>query len=196
MMKFLLKRNKEFIFTHSCWMSTQVCIYLCPVLVIIDSMFQSSLYYPPSFYSFCHLLQMLLKPLLMFIILMTVQIVSYRYVKFPFLALTWCRRHSIIMSHYCFHCFLIFGYDEIPWWCTLCPLHQVRAVFCRLTIWYMSILCLHYVGIHKLKASLPPRDPKSIRAQPYDPIPPVAEQISLKWWLLCFDEFQVTLLIL
>ena len=95
MMKFLLKRNKEFIFTHSCWMSTQVCIYLCPVLVIIiDSLFQSSLYYPPSFYSFCHL-QMLLKPLLTFIILMTVQIVSYRYVKFPFSALTWCRRHSI-----------------------------------------------------------------------------------------------------
>ena len=95
MMKFLLKRNKEFIFTHSCWMSTQVCIYLCRVSVIIDSMFQSNLYYPPSFYSFCHLLQMLLKPLLTFIILMTVQIVSYRYVKFPFSALTWCRRHSI-----------------------------------------------------------------------------------------------------
>ena len=93
MMKFLLKRNKEFIFTPSCWMSTQVCIYLCPVLVIIDSMFQSSLYYPPSFYSFCHLLQMLLKPLLTFIILMTVQIVSYR--SFPFSSLTWCRRHSI-----------------------------------------------------------------------------------------------------
>jgi len=47
-------------------------------------------------------------------------------------------------------------------------------------------------GIHKFKARLPPRDPKSIRAQPYDPIPPVAEQISSKWWLLCFDEFQVT----
>lgn len=47
-------------------------------------------------------------------------------------------------------------------------------------------------GIHKFKARLPPRDPKSIRAQPYDPIPPVAEQISSQWWLLCFDEFQVT----
>ena len=59
----------------------------------------------------------------------------------------------------------------------------------------MYIFHLRYAGIHKLKASLPPRDPKSIRAQPYDPIPPVAEQISLKWWLLCFDEFQVTFLI-
>ena len=51
---------------------------------------------------------------------------------------------------------------------------------------------LSCTGIHNLKARLPPRDPKSIRAQPYDPIPPVAEQISSKWWLLCFDEFQVT----
>ena len=47
------------------------------------------------------------------------------------------------------------------------------------------------LGIHKLKSSLPPRDPKSVRSQPFDPIPPVAKQISSKWWLLCFDEFQV-----
>ena len=51
---------------------------------------------------------------------------------------------------------------------------------------------LSCTGIHKFKSRLPPRDPKSIRAQPYDPIPPVAEQISSQWWLLCFDEFQVT----
>ncbi|XP_068698309.1 AFG1-like ATPase [Montipora foliosa] len=49
-----------------------------------------------------------------------------------------------------------------------------------------------HASIHKLKSSLPPRDPKSVRAQPFDPIPPVSEQISSKWWLLCFDEFQVT----
>ena len=30
-----------------------------------------------------------------------------------------------------------------------------------------------------------------MRSQPFDPIPPVAKQISSKWWLLCFDEFQV-----
>ena len=48
-------------------------------------------------------------------------------------------------------------------------------------------------GIHRLKSSLPPRDPKSVRAQPFDPIPPVAEQIGSQWWLLCFDEFQVRL---
>lgn len=47
-------------------------------------------------------------------------------------------------------------------------------------------------GIHKLKMSLPARNPKSVRAQPFDPIPPVAEKISSQWWLLCFDEFQVT----
>ena len=50
---------------------------------------------------------------------------------------------------------------------------------------------LFFLGIHKLKSSLPPRDPKSVRSQPFDPIPPVAKQISSKWWLLCFDEFQV-----
>lgn len=57
---------------------------------------------------------------------------------------------------------------------------------------YLVQKALFCAGIHRLKARLPPRDPKSIRAQPFDPIPPVAEQISSQWWLLCFDEFQVT----
>ena len=89
--------KKQRVHFHSFMLDVHSSMYLslpC-VSIIIDSMFQSSLYYPPSFYSFCHLLKMLLKPLLTFIILMTVQIVSYRYVKFPFSALTWCRRHSI-----------------------------------------------------------------------------------------------------
>lgn len=30
------------------------------------------------------------------------------------------------------------------------------------------------------------------KPKPYDPIPPVAEAISTKSWLICFDEFQVT----
>ncbi|KAK3738452.1 hypothetical protein QZH41_017090, partial [Actinostola sp. cb2023] len=48
------------------------------------------------------------------------------------------------------------------------------------------------VGVHKQKKLLPPRDPKSMRSQPFDPIPPVATEISQEVWLLCFDEFQVT----
>ena len=56
----------------------------------------------------------------------------------------------------------------------------------------LTEFCLTFVsGIHKLKMSLPARNPKSVRAQPFDPIPPVAEKISSQWWLLCFDEFQV-----
>lgn len=70
-------------------------------------------------------------------------------------------------------------YDEVP-------------VEKKQRVHFHSFMLDVHSSIHKLKASLPPRDPKSIRAQPYDPIPPVAEQISLKWWLLCFDEFQVT----
>lgn len=56
----------------------------------------------------------------------------------------------------------------------------------------LTEFCVTFVsGIHKLKMSLPARNPKSVRAQPFDPIPPVAEKISSQWWLLCFDEFQV-----
>jgi predicted ATPase len=29
------------------------------------------------------------------------------------------------------------------------------------------------------------------KTQSYDPIPPVAKEISEEAWLLCFDEFQV-----
>ena len=35
-----------------------------------------------------------------------------------------------------------------------------------------------------------PRNPGT-KAKPYDPIGPVAREISEETWLLCFDEFQV-----
>ncbi|XP_062428660.1 AFG1-like ATPase isoform X3 [Rhea pennata] len=47
------------------------------------------------------------------------------------------------------------------------------------------------VGIHRLKQSLPKRKP-GFMAKSYDPIAPVAEEISEEASLLCFDEFQVT----
>ncbi|XP_035420754.1 AFG1-like ATPase isoform X2 [Cygnus atratus] len=47
------------------------------------------------------------------------------------------------------------------------------------------------VGIHRLKQSLPKRKP-GLMAKSYDPIAPVAEEISEEASLLCFDEFQVT----
>ncbi|XP_032957518.1 AFG1-like ATPase isoform X2 [Rhinolophus ferrumequinum] len=45
--------------------------------------------------------------------------------------------------------------------------------------------------IHRLKQSLPKRKP-GFMAKSYDPIAPVAEEISEEACLLCFDEFQVT----
>ncbi|KAM6367069.1 AFG1-like ATPase isoform 2-T2 [Alca torda] len=47
------------------------------------------------------------------------------------------------------------------------------------------------VGIHRLKQSLPKRR-AGFMAKSYDPIAPVAEEISEEAALLCFDEFQVT----
>ncbi|XP_007484467.1 AFG1-like ATPase isoform X2 [Monodelphis domestica] len=45
--------------------------------------------------------------------------------------------------------------------------------------------------IHRLKQSLPKRKP-GLMAKSYDPIAPIAEEISEEACLLCFDEFQVT----
>uniref|UniRef100_A0A8C0H8H1 AFG1 like ATPase n=1 Tax=Chelonoidis abingdonii TaxID=106734 RepID=A0A8C0H8H1_CHEAB len=45
--------------------------------------------------------------------------------------------------------------------------------------------------IHRLKQSLPKRKP-GLMAKSYDPIAPIAEEISEGACLLCFDEFQVT----
>lgn len=45
--------------------------------------------------------------------------------------------------------------------------------------------------IHRLKKSLPKRKAGRM-ARVYDPIAPIAEEISEEACLLCFDEFQVT----
>lgn len=45
-------------------------------------------------------------------------------------------------------------------------------------------------GIHRLKQSMPKRKVGKM-ARSYDPIAPVAEEISEEACLLCFDEFQV-----
>ncbi|XP_048452971.1 lactation elevated protein 1 homolog B isoform X2 [Rhincodon typus] len=47
------------------------------------------------------------------------------------------------------------------------------------------------VGIHRLKQTLPKRKP-GLMAKSYDPIAPIAAEISDESCLLCFDEFQVT----
>lgn len=47
-----------------------------------------------------------------------------------------------------------------------------------------------HARIHRLKQSIPRQ--QGTKPQPYDPIGPVAREISEETWLLCFDEFQVT----
>ncbi|XP_060072077.1 AFG1-like ATPase isoform X2 [Ylistrum balloti] len=47
------------------------------------------------------------------------------------------------------------------------------------------------VGIHAIKQTIP-RQYNVQKIEPFDPIPPVAKEISDETWLLCFDEFQVT----
>ena len=47
-------------------------------------------------------------------------------------------------------------------------------------------------GIHEVKRQIP-RNHDSHKPRPFDPISPVAKDISKETWLLCFDEFQVKL---
>lgn len=54
---------------------------------------------------------------------------------------------------------------------------------------YYILFCT-MLGIHRLKQSMPKRKAGKM-AKSYDPIAPVAEEISEEACLLCFDEFQV-----
>ena len=49
----------------------------------------------------------------------------------------------------------------------------------------------NFSGIHKVKMSMGAKNFNLNRSQPYDPILPVAREISSEASLLCFDEFQV-----
>ncbi|XP_038048119.1 AFG1-like ATPase [Patiria miniata] len=48
-----------------------------------------------------------------------------------------------------------------------------------------------HARIHEVKKQIP-RDHTSTKPRPFDPIAPVAKDISRETWLICFDEFQVT----
>lgn len=55
----------------------------------------------------------------------------------------------------------------------------------------MDLICSWlFPGVHILKQSVP-RQYNVRKTQSFDPIPPVAKEISNEAWLLCFDEFQV-----
>jgi protein AFG1 len=47
--------------------------------------------------------------------------------------------------------------------------------------------------IHEVKKKIP-RETNVRKTQPYDPIKPVAADISKETYLICFDEFQVCII--
>lgn len=70
-------------------------------------------------------------------------------------------------------------------WCLKCDINSSS-----LYIEHKLCLILPILGIHRLKQNLPKRK-AGLMAKAYDPIAPIAEEISEEACLLCFDEFQV-----
>lgn len=88
--------------------------------------------------------------------------------------------------------------------------NQVKTIYMYLDITTLLTKCSAYIctylhikvkkinelcswlfpGVHILKQSVP-RQYNVRKTQSFDPIPPVAKEISNEAWLLCFDEFQV-----
>ncbi|XP_030851410.1 AFG1-like ATPase [Strongylocentrotus purpuratus] len=65
------------------------------------------------------------------------------------------------------------------------------AVAQKLRIHFNSFMLDVHKRIHEIKKQMP-KDRDSTKPQAFDPISPVAEEISKETWMLCFDEFQVT----
>jgi predicted ATPase len=71
------------------------------------------------------------------------------------------------------------------------------AVFVDSFVKMMSITkCIFFSGIHNVKMSMGSKNFNLNRSQPYDPIMPVALEISSEATLLCFDEFQVSCIVI
>ncbi|XP_041463678.1 AFG1-like ATPase [Lytechinus variegatus] len=65
------------------------------------------------------------------------------------------------------------------------------AVDQKMRIHFNSFMLDVHKRIHEIKKQMP-KDRDSTKPQAFDPISPVAEEISKETWMLCFDEFQVT----
>ena len=75
---------------------------------------------------------------------------------------------------------------------TVYPFNEEDKKIKRRVHYHDFMIEVHHL-IHEAKKKAPPRDiSKWDRHQPFDPIPPVGEEILAKTWLLCLDEFQVT----
>lgn len=73
---------------------------------------------------------------------------------------------------------------------TIAVLLQIKE---KLRVHFNSFMLNVHSRIHELKIKSG-RGASSFRdegSKPYDPIPPVAADITQESWLICFDEFQV-----
>lgn len=61
----------------------------------------------------------------------------------------------------------------------------------KLRVHFHEFMLSVHKKIHEVKKDIP-KLYNLTHSSAFDPIPPVAEQISSETWLLCFDEFQVT----
>ena len=82
-----------------------------------------------------------------------------------------------------------------------------RPTFIHIYVLSASLVCTIAYGtppppslaaaeIHWLKLELPPRVSGGEKPEPFDPIAPVARDIAASSHLLCFDEFQASILIM
>ena len=68
--------------------------------------------------------------------------------------------------------------------------HDTAGPVKKRRVHFNSFMLDVHKRVHLLKTSHA-KDSASGRSNSYDPIPPVASQISQESWLICFDEFQV-----
>ncbi|XP_055891092.1 AFG1-like ATPase [Biomphalaria glabrata] len=69
--------------------------------------------------------------------------------------------------------------------------HDTSDVIRKQRVHFHKFMLDVHKRIHALK-KLQPKITTTMNSQPFDPISPIAYQISQEAWLLCFDEFQVT----
>ncbi|CAI9729595.1 AFG1-like ATPase [Octopus vulgaris] len=69
--------------------------------------------------------------------------------------------------------------------------HNNCVIEKKLRVHFHEFMLDVHKKIHKVKKEMP-KQRNVNHSEAFDPIPPVAKEISTNTWLLCFDEFQVT----
>ncbi|ODN04963.1 putative ATPase N2B [Orchesella cincta] len=70
--------------------------------------------------------------------------------------------------------------------------HDIAPVRRKLRVHFHSFMSDVHARIHKVKQQTVHDASLGTKPRVYDPIPPVADEITEDAWLICFDEFQVT----